>query len=123
MHNNRNKQSLRRKKEKKMMVDVKITTHPGRILRKEMNFRGVTAARLAKQIGVKTAEITAIFNEEADITAELATLIEAATNLPAHVFVKMQHAYNEWKAEQNKELQAKATAIRRSVREQVHLRG
>ena len=97
--------------------------HPGYHLKKEMNFRGITAARLAKQIGVKTAEITAIFNEEADITNELATLIEAATGYPAHMLLKMQYAYNEWKAEQNKELQAKATDIRRSVRTQVHLRG
>ena len=88
--------------------------HPGFFLKKEMKFRGITAAKLAKQIGVKTVEITAIFNEEADITAEMAKLIEAATGISGDFILRIQNSFNAWQASENKELQKRVIAIRKA---------
>lgn len=97
-----------------MIIDTKRRKHPGWFLKEEMKFRGVTAAWLAKQIGVKTAEITAIFNEEADITAEMAKLIEAATGISGDFILRIQNSFNAWKTEEDKELQKRVVAIRKT---------
>jgi addiction module HigA family antidote len=53
---------------KKMVVSV----HPGRLLRRELNARSLSANRLAIDLGVPSGRITDILNGRRSITADTA---------------------------------------------------
>jgi len=46
--------------------------HPGRLLRREIESRGLSASRLALDLGVPSGRITDILNERRSITADTA---------------------------------------------------
>src|ERR1700694_4874578 len=46
--------------------------HPGRLLKREMTLRGLSANRLALDLGVPSGRITDILNERRSITADTA---------------------------------------------------
>ena len=56
-----------------------------------------------------------IINGKRPITTEYALKIEAATGIPAHVWLNMQSAYNMQVARQNRKLSAMLESIRKAV--------
>jgi antitoxin HigA-1 len=46
--------------------------HPGRLLKREMTFRGLSANRLALELGVPSGRVTDILNGRRSITADTA---------------------------------------------------
>ena len=70
-------------------------THPGEILREEfLKPMGLSAYRLAKDIGVPTNRITAIINEERDISAETALLLSRYFGLSDELWSNLQAHYD-----------------------------
>ena len=49
-----------------------IPVHPGRLLRRELNARGLSANRLALDLSVPSGRITDILNERRSISADTA---------------------------------------------------
>lgn len=69
--------------------------HPGEILREEfLEPLGVSAYRLAKDIGVPVNRITAIVNEERSVSPETALLMSRYFGLSDSLWVNLQAHYD-----------------------------
>lgn len=87
-------------------------THPGEILREELESRGITQTRLANEIGLKVSLLNMLINGKRDFTVEYAMLIEAALGIDADFWLNLQSAYNKGKARQNTTFMQRLAAIR-----------
>lgn len=88
-------------------------THPGEILREELECRDITQTRLAAEIGVKVSLLNELINGKRDFTIEYAMLIEAALGIEADFWMNLQTAYNKGKVQQDHSFIARLAAIRR----------
>jgi addiction module HigA family antidote len=74
--------------------------HPGEILREEyIQERGLTITEVAKGLGIARANLSAIVNERAGISPELAVKLSEAFGNTAQFWVNLQKNYELWHAE------------------------
>ena len=74
--------------------------HPGEILREDyINERGLTITEVAKGLGIARANLSAIVNERAGISPELAVKLSEAFGNTAQFWVNLQKNYELWHAE------------------------
>ena len=92
-----------------------VPIHPGEILKDELAARGMSQRKFAALIGGSYSVLNEIINGKRPITTEYALKIEAATGIPAHVWLNMQSAYNMQVARQNRKLSAMLESIRKAV--------
>lgn len=88
-------------------------THPGEVLREEIESRGITQTKLANEIGIKVSLLNELINGKRDFTIEYALLIEAALGIDADFWINMQNAYNKGKAKHDRALMKRLAAIRK----------
>jgi addiction module HigA family antidote len=70
-------------------------THPGEILREEfLKPMGISAYRLAKSIDVPVNRITAIINEDRDISPETALLLAKFFGVSDSLWMNLQQHYD-----------------------------
>lgn len=69
-------------------------THPGEILKDEIEYRGISQRKLAKEMGVTCSTLNDILNARRPITEKMALLFEAALGINAEPLLKMQMRYN-----------------------------
>ena len=68
--------------------------HPGEILKEEIEYRGISQSKLAKQMGMSYKMLNHILNEHRPLTTQTAMLFEAALGISAHLLIGMQTDYN-----------------------------
>ena len=74
--------------------------HPGEILREDyIKERNLTVTEVAKGLGVARANLSAIVNERAGISPELAVKLSEAFGNTAQFWVNLQKNYELWHAE------------------------
>lgn len=74
-----------------MLPNHRIATHPGEVLREEfLAPMRLSAADLARHINRPPAEVDAVLNEEAPVTAELAWLLGMAFDTTAEFWINLQ---------------------------------
>lgn len=83
-------------------IDPCKPTHPGDVLREEIEYRGISQKKLADQIGISYKVLNDIVNCRRPITTSTALLLEAALGIPAHILTGMQVNYNIQTAKQDK---------------------
>lgn len=69
-------------------------THPGEVLKEEIEYRGLSQRKLATQMGVSYSVLNEILNCKRPVTTEYALLFEAALGIDAGLFIRMQARYN-----------------------------
>jgi addiction module HigA family antidote len=69
-------------------------THPGEVLKDEIEYRGIPQSRLAKQMGMSYKVLNDILNERRPITTATAMMFEAALDVPADSLMRIQLKYN-----------------------------
>lgn len=69
-------------------------THPGQLIRDELEERHLTQAKLAEQIGVSSSLLNEVINGKRSVNTELALLLEAALGISANMFLNLQAEYN-----------------------------
>ena len=69
-------------------------THPGELIRDELEARNLSQAKLANQIGVSPSLLNEVINGKRAVNTELALLLEAAFGIEAELFLKLQSEYN-----------------------------
>ena len=69
-------------------------THPGEVLKDEIEFRGISQKKLAKEMGVSYTVLNEILNAKRSLNTEYAMLIEAALDLDAEPLLRMQTSYD-----------------------------
>lgn len=69
-------------------------THPGEILKDEIESRGISQRKLAKQMGFAYSVLNEILNARRPLTEKSALLFEAALGVGAEALMRLQLKYN-----------------------------
>lgn len=77
-------------------------THPGEVIKDELEFRGISQRRLATEIGVPVSQLNEVLNAKRPLNAEMALLIEQALEIDAEPLLSLQVKYNLLSAKRNK---------------------
>lgn len=74
--------------------------HPGEVLKEGWPVE-VTITEAAKQLGVTRAALSRILNGHAAISADMALRLQDWLGINAQMWLRMQAAYDLWRAERN----------------------
>lgn len=88
-------------------------THPGQLIKDELKARKITQAKLAGQIGVQTSMLSEIIRGKRSVNTEMALMLEAALQIPAHIWLGLQNDYNMQVAKSDKTFMSRLADIRR----------
>lgn len=69
-------------------------THPGEILKDEIEYRGISQRQLEDEMGIAYSALNKILNARRLITEKTALLFEAALGVNAEPLLKMQMRYS-----------------------------
>lgn len=69
-------------------------THPGEVLKDEIEERGITQRQLADNMGLTYSVVNEILNGRRPLTAKTALMFEAALDVPADSLMYLQTKYN-----------------------------
>ncbi|MBP8023721.1 MAG: HigA family addiction module antidote protein [Paludibacter sp.] len=75
-------------------IEPVYATHPGQILKDEIEYRGISQRKLAAAMDVPYTLLNEVMNGKRPVNTELALLIEATLDLPAEPLLRMQARYN-----------------------------
>ena len=88
-------------------------THPGKVIKDEIEYRGISQRALAAQIGVSYTQLNEVLTGKRTLNAELALLISAALNIDAEPLLAMQTRYNVITARRNQSFVRRLKSIRK----------
>ena len=77
-------------------------SHPGELVKDELEYRGISQRKLAAQMGVAYSVLNEVLNGKRPVTTEYALLFEAVLGIDAEPLVGMQADYNLQTMRQNK---------------------
>lgn len=75
-------------------INPAFPTHPGEIIKDEIEYRGISQRQLADEMGIAYSALNEILNARRPITEKTALLFEAALGVNAEPLLKMQMRYN-----------------------------
>lgn len=90
-----------------------IPTHPGAILKDEIECRGISVPWLAEDMGVECSDLEDVLNEKRPLTEKMALLLEAALDINAEPLMRMQTSYNMQTARHDRSFMEKLAMVRR----------
>ena len=71
-----------------------VPTHPGEVLKDELEARGISQRQLAHSMGMGYSVVNEILNGRRPLTAATALMFEAALDVPADSLMYLQTKYN-----------------------------
>ena len=77
-------------------------THPGEVLKDEIEERGISQRQLADSMGLAYSVVNEILNGHRSLTAKTALMFEAALDVPADTLLFLQMKYNMQTARNDK---------------------
>lgn len=69
-------------------------THPGEVLKDEIEYRKLSQRKLAEQMGISYKVLNDVLNCRRPVTTQTAMLFEAALDVPADSLMRLQLKYN-----------------------------
>ena len=94
-------------------IDPYEPTHPGEVLKDEIEYRGISQRKLAIAMDVPYTLLNEVLNGKRPVNTEFALLIEATLDLPAEPLLKMQTRYNMLVTKRNGKFIDKLSRIRK----------
>lgn len=88
-------------------------THPGEVLKDEIEYRKISQKQLAEQMGISYKILNDILNGRRVLTTATAMMFEAALNVPADSLMHLQLKYNMYMATHDKSLMDRLAEIRK----------
>lgn len=88
-------------------------THPGSILKEEIEYRGITQHQLSQEMGVPYSALNEILNGRRPLTEKTALLFEAALGIDAEPLLGLQTDYNLRKMRTDKSFMSKLARLRK----------
>lgn len=88
-------------------------THPGEVLKEEIEYRGISQKQLSKQMGISYSMLNEILNGKRPVTETIALCFEAALGVEAELLVNMQTRYTMQIVRNDARLQARLSEIRK----------
>ena len=90
-------------------------THPGELLKEEIEYRKITQKQLAKDMGVSYTVLNDIIRGKRPVNTKFALLCEKALGVSAHVLLKLQADYDMSMAKQDKTFMERLASVRKIV--------
>ena len=87
-------------------------THPGVLIKDELESRRLTQSKLAESIGVRPSLLNEIIKGKRGVNTEMALLIEAALDIPADLLLNLQSDYNMQVAKSDSSFMKRLASIR-----------
>ena len=84
-------------------------THPGEVLKDEIEFRGISQKKLAKEMGVSYTVLNEILNAKRSLNTKYAMLLD----LDAEPLLKMQTSYNLQMAKKDNRFMERINKVRK----------
>jgi addiction module HigA family antidote len=91
-----------------------ISTHPGKVLKDEIEYRGVSQRKLALQMGISHTVLNEILNCKRPLTETNAVLFEAVLGVDADMLMRLQLKYNMQTVRKDKKLFNRLNEIRKT---------
>ena len=88
-------------------------THPGDVLKDEIEYRGNSQRQLAEEMGIAYSALNEILNARRPVTEKTALLFEAALGVNADPLLKMQMRYNLQSTKSDTTFMARLAKVRR----------
>ena len=88
-------------------------THPGEVLKDEIEERGISQRQLADSMGLSYSVINEILNARRPLTAKTALMFEAALDVPADSLMYLQTKYTMQTARKDSTIMDMLKGIRR----------
>ena len=111
------------------MTNIKFgftPTHPGEVLKDEIEYRKLSQVKLAKQMGISYKILNDILNERRPITTTTTTtttttamMFEATLGIPAYSLINIQTEYNLQVASRDKSFTTRLAEIRKRVYDKI----
>jgi len=90
-------------------------THPGEVLKDEIEERGISQRHLAESMGLSYSVINEILNAKRPLTAKTALMFEAALDVPADSLMYLQMKYNMQTARKDSSIKILLKKIREAA--------
>ena len=90
-------------------------THPGEVLKDELEYRGISQRGLAREMGISYSALNEVLNGKRSLNHELAMMMEAALGVDAAPLLAMQNEFDMLMAERDETFMEKLKKIRRIV--------
>ena len=90
-----------------------IPTHPGEVIKDEIEARGITQRQLSEVTGIAYSVVNEVLNGKRPVTIEYALLIAKALDLDADTFIRMQAEYDLQTTKSDKSFIRRLTAVRK----------
>lgn len=88
-------------------------THPGEVLKDEIEYRKVSQRKLAEQMGISYKALNDLLNGRRTLTTTTAMMFEAALDIPADSLMRLQLKYNMQQAINDPSLTERLKQIRK----------
>lgn len=88
-------------------------THPGEVIKDEIEYRGISQRKLAEQMGISYKALNDILNGRRAMTTATAMMLEAALGVPADSLMRLQLKYNIQQAAHDKPFMERLNQIRK----------
>ena len=90
-----------------------IPTHPGEVVKDEIEYRGISQRNLAETTGISYSVLNEVLNGKRAMTTDYALLIGKALDIDAEFLVRMQAKYDMDLAKKNPKLTTRLNKIRK----------
>ena len=87
-------------------------THPGEVLKDEIEYRKISQRRLAEQMGMSYKALNDLLNGHRSLTTATAMMFEAALGVPADSLMRLQLKYNIQQTSHDKSFMERLSKIR-----------
>ena len=88
-------------------------THPGEVLKDEIEYRKISQRKLAEQMGISYKVLNYLLNGRRTLTTVTAMMFEAALDIPADSLMRLQLKYNMQQAMSDRTLMERLNQIRK----------
>ena len=88
-------------------------THPGEVLKDEIEYRKISQRKLAAQMGISYKVLNDLLNGRRTLTTATAMMFEAALDIPADSLMRLQLKYNMQLAMDDKTFMERLNQIRK----------
>lgn len=90
-----------------------IPTHPGEVIKDEIEYRGISQRKLAETTGIAYSVLNEVLNGKRAMTTDYALLIGKALDIDAEFLIRMQSKYEMDLAKKNPKMSLRLKNIRK----------
>lgn len=88
-------------------------THPGEVLKDEIEYRKISQRKLAQQTGIPYKALNDLLNGRRSLTTATAMMLEAALDIPADSLMRLQLKFNMQQAVNDRTFMERLSQIRK----------